>query len=600
MTDNTTNMEKELAEDAEIRMSLRVYLKFWSFVVKRQLVLFIGYAIFLAAMASLTPIFTFLWKRYIDTATVKGSLSILLWTLLFYVGIKLLLDFCYFFSMRFMDHINFSSWRVLDKAINEKAADIPGEYFEIPNIQNRIDRAWEFNHGSYIQMYQLGLDMVRYAAQIVGIFISLFIISPLLCGIACITIIPTIISKLVGDKISMLNKRELKDEEKELTYYKNAILDQALIKEIIIKNAFDFFQHKYESKAAKVFEKKKAAELKKVKLYFLEEAARNGTILICLLSASCQLIRGDISLGSLAAIFTLIFNLIYTLSHLVQNGCTVFTLTYSIKQFYEFMDLKGRTDETAFPPMKNETGSIDFIHVCYRYPLTDHYVLKNINAAIKKGQHVALVGANGSGKSTFVKLLLKLLEPSAGEIRYDAVNLGEVACGEYWELFSTVFQDYSRFKDTLRYNVSVSDFTAVHNDKKIEEALRLAEFDKAVDIDRMLSKEFGGIELSGGEWQKVALARSVFKANDIYILDEPTSAIDPIKESALYKRFAELTRGKTSIFVTHRLGSVLYSDLVLFFRDGEITEAGTHEELLDRKGDYFEFWNTQMSLYHIS
>lgn len=601
MNDSTTKIEKELSDNNNLKMSLRVYLRFWSFVVKRQLISFIGYAIFLISMASLTPIFTFLWKQYIDTATVKMNASFALLILSFYIVIKIILDFCYFFSMRFMDNINFSSWRVLDTAINKKATDIHGELFEIPNVQNRINRAWEFNHGSYIQLYQLGLDSVRYVTQTIGIFFSIFIISPLICGIALITILPTIISKLVGDKISILNKRELTDDENELGYYGNAIYEQSLIKEITVKNAFEFFWRKYEAKATEIYKKKRIIEIKKSKLLIFEESSRNIAILICLLFASYQLILGTISLGGLAAIFTIIINLIYTLSNLVQNGCSVFTLTYNIRQYYEFMDIgtSNPKAETISSTLGKEKNNIYFDNVSYRYPLTDKYVLQNVNLSIKEGEHIAVVGANGSGKSTFVKLVLKLLEPSTGEIRYNDVNINVVDCNEYWGMFSTVFQDFSKFKESLRYNVSVSNITENRNDKKIEEALLASEFNKTIDMDCMLSKEFGGIELSGGEWQKVALARALFQSNNIYILDEPTSAIDPIKEAELYKRFAEITQGKTSIFVTHRLGSVLYSDLVLFFKDGEIVEIGTHEELLTKEGLYFQFWNTQLSLYNI-
>lgn len=601
MDDNTVNIEKNLSDSDGLKMSLRVYLRFWSFVVKRQLVSFLGYAFFLIVMASLTPIFTFLWKKYIDAATDGGNVPSAVFIMCIYIIIKMILDFCYFFSMRFMDHINFSSWRALDKAINEKAVNIHGELFEIPNVQNKIDRAWEFNHGSYIQLYQLGLDTIRYITQATGIFLSIYIISPMICGIACITIIPTILSKLIADKISVLNKRELTDDENELSYYRKSIYDQSLIKDITIKNAFEYFHLKYRTKAAEIFEKKRNTELKKSGLLIFEESVRNITIFICLLSAAYQLINGAISLGGLAAVFTIIMNLIYTLSNLVQNGCSVFTMTYDIRQFYEFMDLGShivRTEENQLNIEKQKV-SIDFNNVSYRYPLTGKYVLRNLNVSIKEGEHIAVVGANGSGKSTFVKLVLKLLEPSKGDIKYNNSDLNRVACSKYWSLFSTVFQDYGKFKESLRYNVSISNVEKNSDDKKIKDALSASEFHKNVELDCMLSKEFGGIELSGGEWQKVALARSLFQPNNIYILDEPSSAIDPIIESEIYKRFAELTKGKTSIFVTHRLGSVLYSDLVIFFDDGEIAEIGTHDELLSEKGLYFKFWNTQMSLYNL-
>ena len=599
MNDRTKQIEDELKDNNELKVSLRVYIRFWSHIIKKQLLVFIGYAAFLVGMASFTPVFTYIWTQYIDAASVKKDFTSVFVFLSIYIVIKIIQDFCYFFSMRFMDSINFSSWRVLDKAINSKAVNIHSEYFEIPNVQDKINRAWEFNHGSYIQLYQLGLDSVRYALQAIGIFVSLFIISPVVCGIALITVLPTIISKFISDKISILSNRQLDDDKNECNYYENAKHDQSLIKEIILKNSFDFFQNKYEYKSAEIFTKIKNVEIKKARLLLFEEVVRNIVILSCILFTSYQMIIGAISLGGLAVTFSIIINLIYTLSNLTQNLSSVFTLTYSIKQFYEFMDLDiGIIERLASKKDLNGSHEIEFVNVSYRYPLTDKYVLHNLNLSIKCGQHIAIVGANGSGKTTFVKLLLKLLKPSIGEIKYNDASLEALDCNEYWEQFSTVFQDFSKYKDSLRYNVAISNTNNMLNDEEITKALSQAEFNKDIDIDHMLSKEFGGIELSGGEWQKVALARAIFRSNSIFILDEPTAAIDPIKEIELYQRFAELTKGKTSIFVTHRLGSVLYSDLVLFFHDGEIVECGTHDDLIQQKGRYFEFWNTQSSLYY--
>lgn len=598
MTDNTAKIEKSLEDSVRLKMSLSVYIKFGTYIIREQVSLFIKYAVFLVFMASLTPIFTYIWKRYMDLASEGTDVIFSLLLLAIYVLTKALLDLCYFFSMSFMDTINFASWRTLDKAINEKAVKIHSEYFEIPNIQNRINRAWEFSHGSYVRLYQTSLNCVLYTAQAIGIFIALWIINPAISGVALLTIIPTIVSKIIGDKLSIVADRQLTDDENECNYYKNTIFDQSLVKDIATTNSFEFFYKKYKYKAAEVYHKHRNIEIEKTKLLFFEEILRNIVIIICILFVSYQVILGNASVGGLAATFAIIFNLIYTLSSLAQNIGTVFTLTYQIKQFYEFMDLDSEITIENTDDLIKEKSKFEFKNVSYRYPLMNKYALCNINVTIEEGQHISIVGANGSGKTTFIKLLLGLLTPSIGEIRNNGVNLSTVDKQKYWNMFSAVFQDYSKYKDSLRYNVSISDIDSIYVDDKIKRVLSVVGFRKDINLDCMLSKEFGGVELSGGEWQKIALARAIFHHNSIFILDEPTSAIDPVKEIKLYEQFAEMTKGKTSIFVTHRLGSVLNSDLVSFFQNGEIVEIGTHDELVALKGQYYKFWNAQVSLYN--
>ena len=595
--DYTRKIETELADSDNLKIGFKVYFRFWSFVVKKQLLAFIGYGLFLVFMSSLTPFFTYMWKQYIDSATTNQPLHNSLIMVSIYIIIKIIVDFCYFFSMRFMDNINFSSWRVLDSSINKKSTSIKNEYFEIPNIQNKINRAWEFNHGSYIQLYQLGLDALRQLVQLIGIFISLFLISPFVCLISLLAIIPAIVSKFIKDKLTFYNSRNLSDDENELNYYRSAIFDQSLLKEIILKFAFPFFQNKYEKKAQQVFDKKMKIEIKKSKLTLLDELISNSIILLCILFSSYKLIVGDISIGGMAVIFTLILTLVYTLTSFVANGCSVFTLTYNIKQFYEFIDLDTLMNEEKNKELDTDVNDIVFKDVNYRYPLTDNYVISSLDIKIKKGQHIAVVGANGSGKSTFIKLILKLIEPSSGEIYFGKENLKNINSEKYWRSFASVFQDFNKHKESLRYNVGIGNTEDIENKQKLNNVLSIAEFDKNIELDCMLSKEFGGIELSGGEWQKIAIARSLLKNCNIYILDEPTAAIDPIREAELYKKFFEICKDKTSIFVTHRLGSVLYSDIVLFFKDGRITESGSHEELLSLNGEYAKFWFTQAEMY---
>ncbi len=598
MIDATTKIEKELS-DNNLKPSIKLCIKFWGFVIKNQFVVFLGYTLFLLGMSSVSPIFTLVWKKYIDTATsYSGDIKLAILFLLIYIGLKVVLDFCYFFSTKFMDSINFSSWRTLDGAVNKKATQIDCELYEVPNVQNKITRAWNFNHGTYIQLYQLGLESFRLIVQMVGLFVSLYIIHPMVCIVSLLTILPVIVGKIIGDKISKLNERSLTDAYNEVGYYKTAKYDQSLIKEIIVNNSFDFFQKKYEKRSTEIFKKKRNVERKKTVLLLLEELFRCIILMVCIVMVSYQVIIGEMTLGGLAAVFATIINMIYIFINLSKNLGSVYALSFDMGEFYEFMDLQS-SGFNAGCQNDEDYGNIliRFNGVDYRYPLTEKYVLKNINVSIKKGQHVAIVGANGSGKTTFVKLLMKLLNPSNGNVVYNKKHLQLVDYRSFWSNFSTVFQDYSKYKDSLGFNVSISNVKKKDDEVGIIEALEKAKFNKNINLTTMLSKEFGGVELSGGEWQKIALARAIFSSNEIFILDEPTSAIDPIKEAEIYKSFNELTYGKTSVFITHRLGSVLYSDLILFFHDGEIVESGTHEELVARKGKYYEFWSKQSSLY---
>lgn len=242
MKDRTVEIEKELKDTSEIKINIKLCAEFWFYVLKKQFPLLAVYFIFLTVMAAFTPVGIYLWKYYIDAASASNDFLSVCLVLLLYVILRVAVDFGYFFSIIFMDAINFSSWRVLDKSINEKASKLHGEYFEIPNIQNIISRAWEFNHGSYIQLYQSGLNLIFYTVQAAGIYITLYIISPVICAIAVLIIPFVIVSRIMDEKISVIENMELTDSENECNYYKNTIYEQRLIKDIIINNAFDFFQ----------------------------------------------------------------------------------------------------------------------------------------------------------------------------------------------------------------------------------------------------------------------------------------------------------------------------------------------------------------------
>ena len=229
----------------------------------------------------------------------------------------------------------------------------------------------------------------------------------------------------------------------------------------------------------------------------------------------------------------------------------------------------------------------------------DKDVLKDISFELKAGEKLALVGENGAGKTTLTKLLLRLYEPTEGSILMDGVDIRHFDKAEYQQLFGAIFQDFVKYYLTARINIAVGNISEVENEELIQDSALRSLANEVIDglpkgYEQELGKRFKqGVELSGGQWQKVALARAYMSDSQIIILDEPTSALDARAEYEVFQRFIALTKDKTSIIISHRFSTVRMADRVLVLKDGRLLELGTHEELLSQKGLYAELFELQ-------
>ena len=306
--------------------------------------------------------------------------------------------------------------------------------------------------------------------------------------------------------------------------------------------------------------------------------------------------RGDITIG--------VFSLLYTSSRQLFNILDVFWKNISIldtqsyimgdlEKFLQLPDMRINGSEEI-----REFQSIEIQNIWYKYPGKEEYVFRDFSLTLNKNQKIALIGYNGSGKTTLIKLICGLLTPEKGEILVNGIEVSHIRDTNYFGLFSSVFQDIYIFAFSAAENISLSDQKP--DISRVTESLRkvglIRKFEELpgginTSITRILDPE--GIELSGGEKQRIALARAYYKNGQIVILDEPTAALDPIAEYNIYKEYATISQGILSVFISHRISFAQFCDKIIFLKNGEITEQGTHEELMQKKGEYRHFFELQ-------
>lgn len=275
-----------------------------------------------------------------------------------------------------------------------------------------------------------------------------------------------------------------------------------------------------------------------------------------------------------------------------------------LQLYIDFLNIESENHKGTIPVEKRDDDEyeIEFKNISFKYPGTDTYALKNVSIKLNIGERLAIVGMNGSGKTTFIKLLCRLYDPNEGEILLNGIDIKKYDYEEYMRLFSVVFQDFKLFSFLLGQNVAAS---MNYDEKYVKDILEKVGLEKRLNtmpkgIYTPLYKDFDeeGIEVSGGEAQKIALARALHRDAPIIILDEPTAALDPIAEFEIYSKFNEIVGTKTAFYISHRLSSCRFCHEIAVFNDGEIVQKGNHKELVkDEDGKYYELWNSQAKYY---
>lgn len=392
------------------------------------------------------------------------------------------------------------------------------------------------------------------------------------------------------------------EESRKLDYYSQVLLSNNHIKDIRLYNLYIFFITKYTDVFTSITDKLQVDRRKKFTTSALFITLNSIVIILMFGYVIIQIKKGVLDLGVIFVFSTSIIYSINSMARLVEDSSLLYDTLLYMENFFKFIEIEDElSTEVPITKTENNFGDdiIEFRNVNFSYSNNSDLVLSNVSFKIAEGEKIAIVGENGAGKTTLVKLLCAFYPNYSGDIIVNNKSLREYELTDYRKQITSIFQDFSKFDISLRENVALSDLSRIFKNEDITKALDKGRFNmKDMSLDQVLGRKFdGGKELSGGEWQKVALSRAFFSNAPILILDEPTASIDAKAEYELFQDFLQLTQGKTVFYITHRLASVKFADKILVLKSGEIHSFGTHNELMNKDEYYRKLYKIQSSMY---
>ena len=498
-----------------------------------------------------------------------------------------------------MVRIDFQTGQRLQMALGEKGTRLSLICYENTETNNMLKRAKNCNEQELFS--DLSLSVFNILAEILKVTGTLLVLAkfhPILAVVSLVSVLPYFMIRLIRGKEFYELKRYQAAGERRRNYLYHLFGDKRAVKELRIFGIENYIEQKMYETRDKI--NREVWDFKKHDIFgllFCELFCQSGYLLSIVITIML-LLHKVLDFGILAAALAAVTSFQTAAKYFLISLGRIPECAAFVKDYYDFMDMEEPVQGTEkFYP---DFDRIKLQQVCFSYPSQTDQAVSNLSFEIERNEVVVIVGNNGSGKTTLVKLLTGLYKAQQGQIYYGTQDLASLDPEEFYKHVSLVSQDFIKYELSVRENVGIGDGKNMEDTDKICKLLKqvgLKEFTSRDSVNQLLGSEFGGRDLSTGQWQKLAIARGILKESSVIFLDEPTAALDPLMETSILKMFLQIAQGKTAIIVSHRIGICKNVDKIIVMKDGEIAEIGKHQELLDKRGEYYRLYTMQQKWY---
>lgn len=547
---------------------------------------------------------TYVLKYLIDTLTVKNTVlqSVIIWIAV-YIAILLLSQGAKSIQNILYNTIFQKAAHLYDCRLSEKLSALPLSVIDSSEGKDMVDDVrYAKNTAVYLTYRLVVLFSLAYTFGVA--FATLVFFNIWFSLLLLLLTVPGMILQLVYDKKAEDLRRKQAPDVRKFCYYRWMLTDPWPAKDVRMYDLTKPIKSRYDEVKKEYLIANKRLDKKKLRsMLFSEIILRAGEILFTAF-VIWKAVNAEIGIGDVALYVGLALSAVNAFEGFMNIGLMTYTRTTEVmSRAFDFFSIP--TEDKSGTRTLKAFESLEFRNVCFKYPYTDKDVLKGVTFTLNKGDKLSLVGINGSGKSTIIKLMLGLYEIESGEILINGCPMSEYDIRDVRELFSALFQSFVQYPLTLRDNIALSDYDRATDDEAIIASLRQSGvYDElqeklANGLDSYMTRRFDdkGTELSKGQWQKIALSRAYFKNAEIFIFDEPSAALDAEAEDRIFKNFESVSEGKTGIMISHRISAARMSNKILVLDGGVITESGTHDELIEKNGLYAKLYNLQKEKY---